>query len=184
MLKYKSSYGTTYTIKLQLSTYYDGQLALSALCWDEDLRFWDRYATFTVNLIEVDNIPAPEGCAYLDTNNHPEVEDWLTENGLAEFAGLRKQSGFCTYPLYRLNIEKIKQVIATQEDPVGQMSCEYNDASETLDIYINGQGLLTTLTGITPDVYADYNELHRVLDKELASMDYFVDSDGNLYKYE
>lgn len=183
MLKYKSSYAT-YTIKLQLSTYYDGQLALSALCWDEELNFWDRFATFTVNLIEVDDIPAPEGCAYLDTNNLPEVEDWITENGLAEFAGLRKQSGYCTYPLYRLNIEKIKQVIAKQENSVGKMSTSYEDASETLEIWVQGQGLLTTLSGVTQDVYDDQRELRRLIDEELYNLDYFVDEDGNLYKYE
>ena len=45
----------------------------------------------------------------------PNVEDWIKENGLGEPTGLTKQSGYCTYPLYRLDIAKIKSIIAQQD---------------------------------------------------------------------
>ena len=114
MLKYLH-YDTEYEIKLQLTQYADGQLALTSTCYDKEYDFWEPFGTFTVNLNYNDNDPAPEDCAYLDTNNMPNVEDWIKENGLGEPTGLTKQSGYCTYPLYRLDIAKIKSIIAQQD---------------------------------------------------------------------
>ena len=41
--------------------------------------------------------------AYVDTNNIPEIDRWLVENGIAEDTGVRTVSGFCTYPLLQFN---------------------------------------------------------------------------------
>lgn len=100
-----------YKIKLQLTSYRnDNSLAIAAMCYDEEYKFWEPYGTLTVNLN-----PAPEDCAYLDTNNIPGVEEFITENKLGEFTGTRKQSGYCTYPLYRFDMAKIKSIIAEQD---------------------------------------------------------------------
>lgn len=115
MLTY-NSYGTEYKIKLELNTYMDGQLALTAKCWDSEFNFWDNFGTFTVNLNYEGNDPAPEDCAYLDTNNLRDVEEWIKENKLGEPTGKRKQSGYCTYPLYKFDIAKIKSIIAEQNE--------------------------------------------------------------------
>ena len=71
--------------------------------------------TLTINLNYADCNPAPEDCAYLDTNNIPEVEEFVTKNKLEEFTGMRKQSGYCTYPLYRFDMAKIRSIIAKQD---------------------------------------------------------------------
>ena len=44
-----------------------------------------------------------EQTAYVDTNNIPEIDRWLEENGIAEDTGVRTVSGFCTYPLMVFN---------------------------------------------------------------------------------
>ena len=111
MLTY-NSYGTEYKIKLQISSYEYGNFALCATCWDEEYKFWEPYGTFTVNLGET----LPDDCAYVDTNNHPGVEDWLKDNGLAEPLAKKRQSGFCMYPLYKFDIAKIRSIIAKQDD--------------------------------------------------------------------
>lgn len=111
MLTYKS-YDTEYKIKLQITEYQDGQFALNALCWDDELNFWDNFGTITVNLNYTNNDPAPENCAYVDTNNMPDIEDWLKENKIAEYTGKKKVSGYCTYPLYKFDIQRIKSIIA------------------------------------------------------------------------
>ena len=50
MLTYKS-YGTEYKIKLEINHYAENNnFALQAFSWEEDLKFWEPFATFTKNL--------------------------------------------------------------------------------------------------------------------------------------
>ena len=65
-----------------------------------------KFATITVNF----NENLDEGMAYLDTNNCPWVEDIMKKYGLGEFTGKSRQSGFCVYPLYKLNLKAIKEL--------------------------------------------------------------------------
>ena len=65
---------------------------------------WSPFATITVNLSD----PTQDDThAFLDTNNCPWVEEFLRDNGIAEpaYGGLKMQSGFCTYPLYKFNLD-------------------------------------------------------------------------------
>lgn len=66
------------------------------------------YCTFTVNLplcgMLDDKVTA------IDSNNCPFAGKFLEENGIAEFIGKGVQSGYCTYPLYRINTEKLKEL--------------------------------------------------------------------------
>lgn len=45
--------------------------------------------------------------AYLDTNNVPGIEQFILDNGLGIKVG-SAESGWCTYPLYEINVESIK----------------------------------------------------------------------------
>ena len=53
----------------------------------------------------------PRDCAYVDTNNWPDVIEVLEEAELAEEledeAGV---SGFCVYPAMKFNLDKIKEL--------------------------------------------------------------------------
>ena len=111
MLTY-NSWGTEYKIKLGLDNYSSNDnLAIVMYCWDEELKFWDNFATLTVNLEPVD-----EDCGYLDVNNLKEAEDWVRENKLGEPTGRVRQSGYVTYPLYKFDLQRIKSIIAEQEN--------------------------------------------------------------------
>lgn len=70
-----------------------------------DLEEEEIYGDITVNVGSV-----PEYSAYLDTNNMPEIEEFITENEIGFFTGLVKQSGFCTYPLYSFFPSKLKEL--------------------------------------------------------------------------
>ncbi len=103
-------------IKLQLTRYRnDNSLAITAMCYEEEYKHCEHYGTLTVNLNYDDCDPAPEDCAYLDTNNIQGIEEFITENKLGEFTGIRKQSGYCTYLLYRFDMTKIKSIIAERD---------------------------------------------------------------------
>ncbi len=53
----------------------------------------------TVNL----NSPMQsDSMAFLDTNNYPDIENWIQKNNLGLPMFVTERSGFCTYPLYTL----------------------------------------------------------------------------------
>ena len=62
----------------------------------------------TVN-IEVSDYIGDEQCAYVDTNNYPWVEKFLVKNNIAQPTGEIGCSGFCGYPLYRFDLNKLKE---------------------------------------------------------------------------
>lgn len=82
-------------IVLTFTKYRDNdRLALAAESTDGE-----PYGVFTVNLDEEE---APEGTAYLDTNNFPDIEEHLRSIKLIEAEPIGHAfSGFCVYPLYK-----------------------------------------------------------------------------------
>ena len=71
---------------------------------DEEFGFLEPYATMTVNFNQLE-----DGYAYLDTNNFPQVEEIFEEYNLGTYTEMDKMSGFCFYPLYKLNMEEIRK---------------------------------------------------------------------------
>ena len=63
----------------------------------------DQPCILTVNLCS----PLQDGSrlAFLDTNNYPDMLDWLCEKGLAEPTHFSSQSGYCTYPFLSFHPE-------------------------------------------------------------------------------
>jgi hypothetical protein len=66
------------------------------------------FANLTVNLTDSDFITEDDH-AFVDTNNCPWAEEFIRNNQLGEFADMYGFSGFCMYPLYKFNLEKIPQ---------------------------------------------------------------------------
>lgn len=83
-----------YDIWFIKSRYVDGSLAIIS-CYQDDL-----YATITVcidgEMLDVD-------CAYVDTDELRDIEDFLVSNKIAEPTGRTYDSDYCTYPEYRFN---------------------------------------------------------------------------------
>ena len=40
----------------------------------------------------------------------PDVEKFITENDIGEFTGFTQRSGFCEYPLYLFNVDKLREL--------------------------------------------------------------------------
>ena len=66
-------------------------------------------ASLTVNLPETRRYPNNFG--FLDVNNFPEAETVVNSLGIGKETGILAASGFCVYPLYEFDIEKIKEMI-------------------------------------------------------------------------
>ena len=77
---------------LMLNTEYDGEEV--------------EYCRLTVNIMPY----LPPFFAYLDTNNVPCAEQFVKENKLGVFAGIMGNSGYCSYPLYRFDKDRLREL--------------------------------------------------------------------------
>lgn len=102
-LELKTSFGTTENVTLSVNTYVDNNSLYVGMTTVED-GFPEPYGDVTVNLLS----SVPPYCAFVDTNNMPELEDFLVKNGIAEFTGIEQRSGYCSYPLYLFSAEKMR----------------------------------------------------------------------------
>ena len=96
------SYGKEYDVSVRKQKYVDGGLAIVLDYFDLDYQCVMPFAKLTVNLGRMNY-----GYAYVDTNNCPWAEEFIAENGLGEPTGDICCSGFCVYPLYKFDMEKI-----------------------------------------------------------------------------
>jgi len=92
MLMFTASWGNNIPCVLEVDNYSYGDGIALQMYSQEDYGFFEPYATLTVNLEDY----AKEGCAYLDTNNVPEVEGLFHKYNLGTPTGRKTQSGFCT----------------------------------------------------------------------------------------
>ena len=104
-LELKTRFGNTQNVTLEVNAYVDNNslyVGLTAMPYGVP----EYYGDMTVNLLE----SVPPYCAFVDTNNMPELEDFLVKNGIAEFTGLMQKSGYCSYPLYLFDVEKMRKL--------------------------------------------------------------------------
>ena len=96
------AYGETYNVR-PVRTHYCNNNALAILLVEDT---GEQFAVITVNLEETNMFTNP-ALAFIDTNNCDWAENFLKENNLAKPAGYYGHSGWCTYPLYMFDMEKI-----------------------------------------------------------------------------
>lgn len=104
ILELKTKFGTTENVTLTVNTYVDNNSLYVGMTTMED-GFPEPYCDVTVNLLS----SVPPYCAFVDTNNMPELEDFLVKNKIAEFTGIEQRSGYCSYPLYLFDAEKMRE---------------------------------------------------------------------------
>lgn len=78
-------------------------LAIQLFCKEEG--FFEPYATLTVNIHELKDKTE----AYVNINNNPNILNWITTNGIAVPTGETAISGYCEYPLYKFNLDKLNK---------------------------------------------------------------------------
>ncbi len=113
-----TQWGSTVEVQIEINNYMNNNgLYLGLMGREED--DFEPYGDISVNL----GTKAPDYCAYVDLNNMPELEKFIEENDLGEFTGLTQRSGFCEYPLYMFNVDKLRELcpggMATYEANIG-----------------------------------------------------------------
>ena len=85
----------------------NGNLALQIMCIDDETGWEDYFAKLTVNLTEY---TLNENEAFVDTNNCPWAEKFIEENNIGKFQNIYAPSGYCHYPQYKFDIERIEEL--------------------------------------------------------------------------
>lgn len=100
MHKVETEFGT-YNVTIKTGKYLYGDNLSIELITD----FAEPFARLTVNLPEW---TLPNDKAFVDTNNCPWAEKFIADNKLGRPTGITGTSGYCTYPQYRFDMEKLK----------------------------------------------------------------------------
>lgn len=101
---YHSEYGGDSVVSLDIRQYADnGRIALQLITDEEGEP--EPFGSLTVNI----DAPAPHYCGYLDINNLSNAGKFVTEHGLGEFTGITGRSGFCEYPLYLFDADRLRE---------------------------------------------------------------------------
>lgn len=104
-LELNTQWGSKKEVQLEINRYLNNGGMYIGLSTKED-GYIEPYGDVTVNLSD----KAPDYCGYIDINNMPELEKFIEDNDLGEFTGLMQRSGFCEYPLYLFNVDKLKEL--------------------------------------------------------------------------
>lgn len=104
-LELNTSWGTKEQVSIEISSYLNNGNMYIGLSMMED-GYPEPYGDVTVNL----GVEVPDFCGYVDTNNMPELEKFLVDNDIGEFTGFMERSGFCMYPLYMFNVDKLREL--------------------------------------------------------------------------
>ena len=97
---------------IEVSTYMFGgglYMSLQERC-DGEL---EPYADMTVNL---QGFPCEKNCAFVDTNNFAMAESLIKEYKLGKPTGRIGQSGYCTYPEYKFNMDEVRKYCVNPQD--------------------------------------------------------------------
>lgn len=74
------------------------------------IQAWNRQdgliASFTVCLCDKS---LGEGESYIDTNNCPWAIDFIEQEGLGQRTGRIGRSGYCTYPVVKFDMQKVRE---------------------------------------------------------------------------
>lgn len=101
-LELNSKWSGTVNVSLEINTYVNNNCLYIGLVTGENMAW---HGDLTINLAG----KCPDYCGYVDINNMPELEEFIEKHELGEFTGLMGKSGFCTYPLYLFNVDKLRE---------------------------------------------------------------------------
>ena len=76
------------------------------------------FANLTVNLPDTKRMP--ENYGFVDVNNFPQAEAVIAKLGIGKPTGRIASSGFCFYPLYEFDPEKIAEYAFTENEEEGE----------------------------------------------------------------
>ena len=106
------AWGTTHDLCVEAGQYSVGESLALQLYVNEEYGL-EPYASLTVNLPSQHCAP---DCAFVDINGLQDAEKMILQYGIGEPTGRTAVSGFCTYPEYRFDMDKLKDFCLNPKD--------------------------------------------------------------------
>ncbi len=100
MVKVKTIFGKEVDCIVNVGKYAKGGIAVQLYT------AYEPYATLTTKL-DVEGFS--DEYAFVDTNNCPWAEELIKEYNLGEPTGMSARSGYCTYPLYKFDLDELEK---------------------------------------------------------------------------
>ena len=105
-LNYKNDYGVEYILRFIIDAY-NADRSLAVLSYyEEEENMWVFFESMTVCL----GNEHTKNRAYIDENNLPGIGKILEKEGIAKPTGRMMSTTFCTYPEYKFNVSKLKEM--------------------------------------------------------------------------
>ena len=101
---YNSSISGETQVTFDIQQYTNGAMFIGLICNEDG--YEEPFGNVTVNF----PVATPNYCGYLNVNNMPDIEKFITDNDIGEFTGFTQRSGFCEYPLYLFNVDKLREL--------------------------------------------------------------------------
>lgn len=106
-LMYTDSFGDTFEVFPKINYYADNNnLYVGLDAYDEDIEAIDAYCDITVN---IDELPYLHSALDLTYSGMEKIK-FLEENGFGRLTGEILFSGFCQYPVFAFNEDKIREI--------------------------------------------------------------------------
>lgn len=104
-IEYVTPFGQKIKVELEIGNYQNNNCMYIGIN-QTDLEYPEPYGDVTVNL----DGKVPDYSGYVDINNDPGIVDFIEKNELGAYTGIMGQSGYCYYPLYLFDVEKLRQL--------------------------------------------------------------------------
>jgi len=117
-----NKYGTERPMSFTLDSYVDnGNLYVGFVTHEEG--YPEPWSDLTVNL----GIKCKANCAFIDINNNGnEIIEWLYSNNIGHLTGRMETSGYCAYPEFEFNMERLVQYTDLDETEIHELLSEIN----------------------------------------------------------
>lgn len=107
MFVYKDNSGDENDVALVLNMYNNNNnLYVGLEEYDKEYDYWDSFCDVTVNVCK---LPFLESAINIEFGGKEKI-DFLVQNGFGELTGQSIPSGFCTFPVFRFNADKLKEL--------------------------------------------------------------------------
>lgn len=104
---YTDNFGDDNQVSVVFDMYRDNDnLFIGLEEYDEEFDYWDSYCDVTVN---VGNLPFLESAININLGGQEKI-DFLVKNGFGELTDKILLSGFCKYPVFKFNEDKLKEL--------------------------------------------------------------------------
>ena len=104
-----NKYGKEHPMSFALNRYCDNGNLYVGLVTHEN-GYAESWQNLSVNLGKT----LDDNYVYIDINNNGrEIINWLCENGLGWLTGAERRSGFCVYPEFEFNMEKLLEYVSS-----------------------------------------------------------------------